>query len=139
MTAAASISTRVMMNQVMTCRFHLRGSDVSNEFIMDVATLAVPVKHHGFSSVALTVACAVLLGGVSYGTDIVPVIHSGGVSVSSVYPHHVDGLPDECLIDALRLISGYGGYHVGNVLIAAVFALAVDEFMMKLVVYRLLR
>lgn len=128
-----------MMNQVMTCRFHLRSSDVSNEFIMDMATLAVPVKHHGFSSVALTVACAVLLGGVSYGVDIVAVVHSGRVALSSVNPHDVDGLPDECLIDALLLVSGHGCYHVGNVLIAAVFTLAVDEFMMKLVVYRLLR
>ena len=123
----------------MTCRFHLRSSDISNEFIMDMATLAVPVKHHGFSSVSLTVACAMLFGGVSYGVGIVAVVHSGRVVLFSVYPHHVDGLPDECLIDALRLISGYGGYHVGNVLIAAVFALAVDEFMMKLVVYRMLR
>ena len=125
----------------MTCRFHLRSSDIDigNEFIMDMAALAVPVKYHGFSSVALTVACAVLLGGVSYGVGIVAVVHSGRVALFSVYPHHVDGLPDECLIDALRLISGYGGYHVGNVLIAAVFAFAVDEFMMKLVVYRLLR
>ena len=54
------------MNQVMTCRFHLRSSDIDigNEFIMDMAALAVPVKYHGFSSVALTVSCAMLFGGV---------------------------------------------------------------------------